>query len=170
MKQDEQQQIFHQWLTEHKGLLFKVIHAYAFQAVDKEDLFQNISLQLWRSIPAYRKEAKVSTWIYRIALNTAIKWLRQSKRHQRTHEPLEQMPQLLQHTDYQLDERLSWLYEEIARLDEIDRSLCLLMLDGYSYKEMAEISGLSVSHVGVKINRIKKQLMERAKKLERHGV
>jgi RNA polymerase sigma-70 factor (ECF subfamily) len=70
----------------------------------------------------------------------------------------------------QVDERLTWLYEEISRLDEIDRSLTLMLLDGFSYKEMAAILGISESNVGVKINRIKKQLIARSKTQHHHGI
>ena len=70
----------------------------------------------------------------------------------------------------QPDERLTWLYEEIYRLDEIDRSVTLLLLDGFSYKEMASILGISESNVGVKINRIKKQLITKSKKYDHHGI
>ena len=69
-----------------------------------------------------------------------------------------------------MDERLAWLYEEIYKLDEIDRSVTLLMLDNFSYKEMADILGISESNVGVKINRIKKQLISKSKKYNHHGI
>jgi RNA polymerase sigma-70 factor (ECF subfamily) len=72
----KQRQLFDDWLHQHKGILFKIIRAYAVSAYDQDDLFQEISLQLWRSIPDFRGEAKPSTWIYRVALYTAAVWAR----------------------------------------------------------------------------------------------
>jgi len=77
---------------------------------------------------------------------------------------------ILQEGMLQVDERLTWLYEEIHKLDEIDRSVTLLLLDGFSYKEMASILGITESNVGVKINRIKKQLISKSKKYDHHGI
>jgi RNA polymerase sigma-70 factor (ECF subfamily) len=104
----------------------------------------------------------VSTWIYRISLNTAIKWIRKEQKHYHA-EPIENVEFVLMDSGIKADERLTWLYEEIHQLDEIDRSLILLLLDGFSYKEMAGILGITESNVGVKINRIKKHLITKSK-------
>lgn len=170
MDEKRQQQIFNRWLPEHKGLLFKVVRAYAFNLADQDDLFQEISLQLWKSIPGFRQDAAESTWIYRVALNTAIGWLRREKRQPEASQPLDTVEYTLSATEIRQDERLSWLYEAISQLNEIDRSLTLLLLDGYSYREMAAILGISESNVGVKINRIKKRLVQQSKELTEHGV
>ena len=85
-------------------------------------------------------------------------------------EPIENVEFVLKDSGIKIDERLAWLYEEIHRLDEIDRSLILLLLDGFSYKEMAAILGISESNVGVKINRIKKYLITKSKKYTHHGI
>ena len=163
MTKDEQKQVFEDWLNQYKTLVFKVVRAYALSPADKNDLFQDITIQLWHSIPTFRQEASVSTWIYRISLNIAIKWVRKEKKHSQA-EPIENVEFLLMDSGNKTDERLEWLYEEIHRLDEIDRSLILLLLDGFSYKEMAGILGISESNVGVKINRIKKYLITKSKK------
>lgn len=163
MTDPEQKQILEQWLNEHKGLLFKIVRAYALTAMDRDDLFQEIVIQVWHSIPAFRHEASVTTWLYRIALNTAIKWTRKERKHTQT-ETLDDVHYLLSENKI-VDERLAWLYEEIHKLDEIDRSIALLLLDGFSYKEMAAMLGITESNVGVKINRIKKQLITQSKKL-----
>ena len=170
MDEKRQQQIFNRWLAEHKGLLFKVVRAHAFNLADQDDLFQEISLQLWKSIPGFRQDAAESTWIYRVALNTAIGWLRREKRQPEASQPLDTVEYTLRATEIRQDERLSWLYEAISQLNEIDRSLTLLLLDGYSYREMAAILGISESNVGVKINRIKKRLVQQSKELTEHGV
>jgi len=163
LTEKEQQHIFEQWLSQHKALVFKVVRAYAFTAMDQDDLFQEISIQVWRSVTAFRQESSVTTWLYRIALNTAIKWVRKERKHQQDGN-LEEVEHVLQENKMPVDERLVWLYEEISRLDEIDRSVTLLMLDNFSYKEMADILGITESNVGVKINRIKKHLISKSKK------
>ena len=162
MKENEQQHIFNRWLSQHKALLFKVVRSYAFNSEDQDDLFQDISLQVWRSIPKFRQESAVTTWLYRISLNTAIKWSTKERKHD-GHQSLEHLEHIL-HEENPMDDRLVWLYDEIATLDEIDRSLTLLLLDGFSYKEMADLLGISESNIGVKIHRIKKHLTSKSEK------
>lgn len=162
MREHEQKQIFDNWLTQHKGILFKIVRAYAFNAHDQDDLFQEIALQLWRSIPEFRGEAKASTWIYRVALYAASGWTRWEKKQPST-EPITDAAQTLTVMEQPTDPRVDWLYEQIAQLDAIDRSVCLLMLEGFSYNEIAEMMGISVSNVGVKIHRIKRRLVGRSR-------
>lgn len=168
MTETAQKQTFEKWLDEHRGLIFKIVRVYAFTAMDRDDLFQDILTQVWRSVPSFRHECSVTTWLYRIALNTAIRWATRERKHTRS-ETLEDSHHMLLDSKVQVDERLTWLYEEISRLDEIDRSITLMLLDGFSYKEMAAILGISESNVGVKINRIKKQLIVRSK-TQHHGI
>ena len=167
MTEKDQLDILEEWLRLHKGLLFKVVRAYT--KTDHEDLFQEIIIQVWRSIPSFRQESAVTTWLYRIALNTAIKWTQKEKKHAGA-ETIDNVQHLLQENSLPIDERLSWLYEEIYKLDEIDRSVTLLLLEGFSYKEMSSILGISESNVGVKINRIKKQLIAKSKNYDHHGI
>jgi len=163
----DQLDILEEWLRLHKGLLFKVVRAYT--RTDHDDLFQEIIIQVWRSIPSFRQESFVTTWLYRIALNTAIRWSKKEKKYAGA-ETLDSVQHVLRENSVQIDERLSWLYEEIYKLDEIDRSVTLLLLEGFSYKEMAAILGISESNVGVKINRIKKQLIAKSKSYDHHGI
>jgi RNA polymerase sigma-70 factor (ECF subfamily) len=81
MPESEQKQIFYDWLKKYKGLLFKVIRAYAFNLYDQEDLFQEITLQLWNSIPNFRGDSAASTWVYRVSLYSAISWSKREKKH-----------------------------------------------------------------------------------------
>ncbi len=170
MTKSEQNHIFETWLGQHKSLLFKVVRAYAVTAMDQDDLFQEISIQVWHSIPTFKQQSSNITWMYRIALNTAIKWVSKERKHTVPKETLDNVHAILQDTIIQVDERLTWLYEEIHKLDEIDRSLTLLLLDGFSYKEMAAMLGISESNVGVKISRIKKQLITKSKQQDYHGI
>jgi RNA polymerase sigma-70 factor (ECF subfamily) len=165
MTEQEQRKIFSEWIEEYKPLLFKVVRSYAFNLTDQDDLFQNITIQVWRSVPNFKGDSKVSTWLYRIALNTALNWRRKESRHQQGHQELEHHVHVIKVNPEEKDERLEWLYDQISRLEELDRSLTLLLLDGYSYKEMSDIIGISESNVGVKIHRIKKHLITQSKKV-----
>ena len=159
MHDDERDRIFSDWLAGHKGILFKVVHAYAIEHADRQDLFQEVVIQVWRSVDAFRGDSSVPTWMYRVALNTAIAWSRKEGRHQRGKEPFEGVEGLLTTSSSDgRDPRVEWLYRQIAQRKEVDRSVALLLLDGFSYKEIASIVGLTESNVGVKINRIKSAL------------
>ncbi len=170
MKASEQQAIFERWVHQHKGVLFKVVHAYARTVQDRDDLFQEISLQLWESIPRYEGRSSEATWMYRIALYVAMAWNKRERRRFELDRDIQTQHPMLKMTPDPPDERLDWLYQQIAALNAVDRSLALLLLDGFSYKEMAEILGISVSNVGVKINRLKKQLVERSRTIDHHGI
>ena len=158
MLDSERDGIFNEWLADHKGILFKVVHAYAFEHADRQDLFQEIVIQIWRSVDAFRGESSVPTWMYRVALNTAIAWTRKEDRHQRGKQPLEIVDGLLAASAAEADPRVEWLYRQIAQLKDVDRSVALLMLDGFAYKDIAAIAGISEGNVAVKINRIKAAL------------
>ena len=157
MLESERNRIVEEWIEEHSAILFKVARAYGTSRADSDDLFQEIALQLWRSVDAFRNDCAVATWIYRVALNKALAWVRNQSKHERGRQDFEQSTALLIAPDEQ-DPRLNWIYQRIAELDPIDRSLVLLMLDGFSYREMSQILGLGESHVGVKINRNKASL------------
>jgi RNA polymerase sigma-70 factor (ECF subfamily) len=160
--------LFKRWLAEHKGLMFKVVRAYAASPEDQDDLFQEILLQVWSSIPAFRGNAKVSTWVYRVALNTAFAWKRGEKKHRRRYQPLIAANQKPSPDEDRPDaqrnrEILKSLYGEIRRLPKVECSLVLLYLDGLSYREIGNVLGISETNVGVKLNRIKKRLVESLK-------
>jgi RNA polymerase sigma-70 factor (ECF subfamily) len=135
---------------------------YCSDSSEAEDLFQEILLQLWKAWPTFQATSKVSTWIYLIGLNTAITKLRKNSRH-----PSFQAISLAQHAigevssqrlDILFDQKLQAAFDE---LNKFDRALLMLYLDERSYKEKADIMGLSESNVGVKISRIKKILKEK---------
>lgn len=169
MERSEQQHQFDDWLANHKGLLFKIVRAYAFNPLDREDLFQEICIQLWNSVPNFRGKSGVATWIYRVALYSAMAWTRREKKHRDGRKRWADVEHALTETATARDERLDWLYERISAFNEVDRSLTLLLLDGYSYREMAGILGITESNVGVKINRIRRRLTEASRSI-RNGV
>lgn len=143
----------------HQGLILKICRMYASSTADVEDLYQEIVLQLWKAFPRFQQASSVSTWMYRVALNTAISGFRRQSRSllQRPlgaeygELPVIDMPRLEMQYGRQLQ-------AAIQSLNKFDRSLMLLYLEEKTYQEMAEILGISVSNIGVKINRIKKQL------------
>jgi len=142
--------------------LRRIARVYAADDADVEDLYQETLMQLWRSLPTFRGEAGLDTWVYRVALNTA---LGQQRRHRsRREEPLEPGCGHGDDTGPGPEERidrlrrLEWLYAAIAALPELDRALILMYLDDFSYRKMAEVMGLSESNVGVRLHRIRKRL------------
>ena len=153
----------------YKAIMFKVARAYGATHSDREDLFQEIALQIWHSVEAYRGDCTVTTWIYRVALNTALAWNRKEQKHKQGRQELEAATDLLVSSPAR-DPRLNWIYQRITELDEVNRSLALLMLDGFSYRDMSQILGLSESNVGVKINRIKAALAAQLAKEEHNGL
>ena len=169
-QQNDQQRVFDQWLSSHEGLFYKVVRAYAFTPQDQEDLFQEIATRVWRSIPSFRGDAAVATWIYRVALNTAITWSQAERRQREGKQSLDGEPPLKLRPSPTVDPRVEWLYEQIRQLSEVDRSLTLLLLDGFSYKEMASMLGMTENYVGVKINRIKAHLTSKSREEIRNEV
>ena len=151
-------------------MLYKVCRMYCFTEADRQDLFQEIVIQLWRSWPAFRREAKFSTWLYRIALNTAISGLRRQRRLITPTDP-EQLPTELQDIQYAADkeEQLQLLYAAIDQLTEVEKALTMLYLEDRSYQEMEEILGLSQNNLRVKMNRIKDKLRKITKAVA-HGI
>lgn len=169
MEETEQRRLFDSWLNQHRGLLFKVVRAYAFSAHDQDDLFQEIVTQVWNSIPRFRAESSVTTWLYRVALNSALAWTREERKHRGRTETLDGTEPALIEPARRRNSRLDWLHEEIAQMDHVDRSLTLLLLDGFSYRDMAETLGISENNIGVKINRIKARLINKSKETNSHG-
>lgn len=140
-------------------MLYKVCRLYCFTAPDRQDLFQEIVFQLWRSYPSFRGEARISTWLYRIALNTAISGLRKKRRLITSVDP-EQLPGDLQDIQYpaEKEEQVQLLYAAIDKLTEVEKALTMLYLEDKSYQEMEEILGISQNNLRVKMNRIRDKL------------
>jgi RNA polymerase sigma factor (sigma-70 family) len=146
-------------INTHRGILYKVCHVYGYEKEYKDDLFQEIVLQLWRSFPGFRKESKLSTWMYRVALNTAIsnfrKEVRQPKKEALTKAAF-QIPDV--GTLGTENENLLLLNQAIRQLTKIEKALIMLYLEEKTYAEISEIMGITNSNVGVKLNRIKIKL------------
>lgn len=161
---EERQARFERWLREYWGLLLKVVRGYAASAADQDDLLQETLISLWSSLPRFRGEAKETTWIYRVAIQTALVWRRGEQRRQRSLRALSADVARRRQTFAidQPDEKpsIKRLYAAIRQLPKVDASLALMHLDGMSYSEMAQVLGISENYVGVKLNRLRKQLAE----------
>lgn len=172
MLADKREELLTRWLAEHKILVFKIAKAYAASPQDQDDLFQEILLQLWSSIPAFEGRSKEITWIYRVALNTALVWKRtESRKRKRYHRQLldfGDVPNVQHVPDRPVADRriVDRLYAAIRELPKIEGSIVLMYLDGLDYRQMAEILGLSTSNVGVKLHRAKKKLAKMLKELD----
>lgn len=153
------QQRFLDMLLEHQRIVHKVCALYAAGAQDREDLQQEIVLALWRSIPSFRGEARVTTWMYRVALNVAL--LRRRRRDVRREVAIEEEPPARPGLDEEGDEGARLLHECIRELPEVDRAIVLLHLEKHSYEEIAALTGLTRSNVSVRIVRLKDRLRER---------
>ena len=150
-------------IKNNKRIIYKVINTYCNDEDDKKDLEQEIIIQLWKALQSYNDNFQLSTWIYRIAMNVSISFYRSNlNRKSRTTSINESIFQEIEsvNNDYQENEYRRLLHVFIQQLDEFNREILVLYLDDYSYKEIAEIVGITESNVGTKINRIKKKMQE----------
>ena len=144
-------------LNNHRGLIYKVCHLYCDDPEDRKDLFQEIVLQVWKSLESFRQESSIGTWMYRIALNTAITHFRKEKRLSGNISLTGiDIPDL--NDSHEKEDQLKELFKAIENLDRIDKSIILLYLEEKSYDEISDITGLSRTNVGVRLNRIKIKL------------
>ena len=148
-------------LTPHKAMLYQIANAYCSRREDRGDLIQEMIAELWRAYPRFDGRAAFSTFLHRIAVNVAISFYRGESRRIRDALPIEDFGMDLAAADRVLDAQgddLHALHQLIARLDEINRALILLYLQGYSLEELAQMLGLTVTNVATRINRIKTRL------------
>lgn len=153
---------FEEIINRHRGILSKVAGLYCRNEDDRQDLVQEILVQLWRAFDGYDSTYKYSTWIYRISLNVAISFYRKSaaKKNQTVPLETEEISVSMPEND-ENEKRLSLLEKFIGELKELDKALMMLVLEEKSHKEIAEILGISVSNVSTKISRIKENLKQR---------
>lgn len=143
-------------VEEHKRIIWKVCYIYAADRESLNDLYQEIVINLWKAFPRFRSECKASTWVYRIGLNTCISFFRKTK----SRPEVVPITVDLESFDEESDKAsyLRELYRMINRLGQLERALILLWLEEKSYQEIADITGISPSHVGVKLTRIREKL------------
>lgn len=157
----ELQERFQTRIEEHKKILYKVCNSYCRNRDDREDLAQEITIQLWGSFSKFDERHRFSTWMYRIALNVAISFYRrESTRARYVLSADERLVDAIDATASQPSEDLALLYQFIEQLDPLSKALVLLFLDGNSYQEIAEILGISETNVATKISRLKKAMKQ----------
>jgi RNA polymerase sigma factor, sigma-70 family len=157
----DEKEMFVRLLDQHGGIIRKVAAGYSRGGADRHDLIQEITLQLWKAYPRYSQDRPFSTWMYRIALNVAISFLRSSTRPGRQTVPLEEIDHEITDesgTSPETAERIVILQQVIAALGPLDRALLLLYLDDHSYREIAAIVGITETNVATKLNRLKQRV------------
>jgi RNA polymerase sigma factor (sigma-70 family) len=154
---------FLQLIEQNKGIIYKVARSYGKNDEDREDLFQEIVIQLWGAFDRYNDQYKLSTWMYRIALNVAISFYRKERKRIASSLPLtEGMSEIAEDAaQEELNANIHLLQQFINQLKELDKALMILYLESKSYKEIAEILGITETNVATKISRIKDQLKQK---------
>ena len=143
-------------IKEHQGIIHKICRLYRESKEDREDLFQEILFQLWKSVSTFDNRSKFSTWMYRVALSTAIAVYRKNTL------PISYRPELPERAEQQEDkgEQHELLLQAIKKLNDADKALILLYLEDMSYKEIAEITGITENNVGVRLKRIRDKIQQ----------
>ena len=157
---DQKQKDFSKLVKDNQGLIIKVSRLYTHSAEDQEDLFQEIVLQLWKSYDSFQGNSKISTWMYRVALNTAITLFRKKTRSPQTDELLDHHSKNYLEDDQEQQQQVSLLYKVIKMLPDVERAIVMMYLDDEPYKEIAETLGITEVNARVKMNRLKKTLKE----------
>ena len=148
-------------LDQHKRIIFKICNSYCRDQESRKDLAQEITIHLWKSYRSYNPQFKLSTWLYRVALNVAISFYRRERKHHNSSSVGEKEEQYLADHKDEPDGTTELLHRFISELDELHRALMILYLDNNSYKDMADVLGITETNVATKISRIKQKLKTR---------
>ncbi|MFC4478128.1 RNA polymerase sigma factor [Flavobacterium chungangensis] len=160
----EKEQEFLNRIESHKGILYKVSKMYMDNSDDQQDLFQEIVCQLWKSYESFRNESQFSTWMYRVAVNTAIVFLRKEKRKVDRYEIASENVKEDEGDSHIKESQLDHFYKAVQKLEKIDKAIIFYQLEGFSHKEIGENLGISEGNARVKLNRAKEKLKEIIKK------
>jgi len=156
----EKEQEFLNRMESHKGILYKVSKMYMDNSDDQQDLFQEIVCQLWKSYDSFRNESQFSTWMYRVAVNTAIVFLKKEKRKVDKYEIASENIRDDESDSYIKENQLEHFYKAVQKLDKIDKAIIFYQLEGFSHKEIGDNLGISEGNARVKLNRAKEKLKE----------
>lgn len=155
---------FIQHIKENEGIIYKVARLYTNRAEDQKDVYQEIVYRLWKSYPSFKANSKISTWMYRVALNTAISNLKKEKR-KGTRVSIDNfLLNKIDQIDTVMEERITLLYAHIKKLSIVEKGIILLHLEGKNYDEIAAITGFTATNVGTRLTRIKNKLKSQIKK------
>ena len=147
----------------NKSTIYKVCYLYASGEEHLKDLYQEVLANLWQGLDSFRGEAKVSTWIYRTAINTCVTYFRRHDRHSSEMSSLDTLANVADTGDGGRSERLAEMYRLISQLNKMDKALILMWLDERSYDEIAEVTGMTRNNVATRLRRIKQKLIEQGK-------
>jgi RNA polymerase sigma-70 factor, ECF subfamily len=155
------EQSFVKQLKENQNIVHKICRLYTSDSDSHNDLFQEITIQLWKAFPKFRGDSKFSTWAYRVALNTAITLYRKNKRRVDTVD-YENQKFFIAHEDYnhEEEEKIKLLYQAVQQLNDIEKALVFMYLEDKDYQEIAETLGITEVNARVKMNRIKGKLIK----------
>ncbi|WP_163400129.1 RNA polymerase sigma factor [Flavobacterium fluviatile] len=156
----EKEQAFLNRIENHKGILYKVSRMYMDNHDDQQDLFQEIVCQLWKSYDSFRNESQFSTWMYRVAVNTAIVFLRKEKRKVDKYEIASENIKDDEGDSHIKESQIDHFYKAVQKLEKIDKAIIFYQLEGFSHKEIGENLGISEGNARVKLNRAKEKLKE----------
>jgi RNA polymerase sigma-70 factor (ECF subfamily) len=159
MTKNRQKDLFLDILEKNIGIILKISRAYTNTVHDKEDLINDITLELWKSFGRFKGESKISTWIYRVAINTSMNFNRK-KQNDKLYFPadLKQFENPNWITEPPDSSHSEILYQCINELNQLNKAIILLYLDGKSHDEISEITGISKTNVGTRLSRIKEQI------------
>ncbi|TVZ53077.1 RNA polymerase sigma factor [Dokdonia sp. Hel_I_53] len=148
---------FTQLIKDNEGIIYKIVMTYADNREDQMDLYQDVVLQLWKGYDSFKGDSKISTWMYRVALNTSFSFIRKEKRKVKSI-ALDHIHLVYEVKDQLLEERVRELYAQIKQLNDIEKGIMLLLLEGKKYEEIANITGFSKTAISTRISRIKEKL------------
>ena len=161
----EKEQYFLDLVKQHRPMMLKVCYMYANDENHLKDLYQEVLANLWQGIDSYRGSSKISSWIYRVAINTCVSYFRRYDRHSSMISHIDDAPEIGAEDSSKTDE-LRTMYRLIYSLGKLDKAIILLWLDEYSYDDIAEMTGLSRNNVAVRLRRIKLKLIDKANQTE----
>nr|WP_315155327.1 sigma-70 family RNA polymerase sigma factor [uncultured Flavobacterium sp.] len=145
-------------IKKNEGVIFKLVRIYADQYDDQKDLYQEIVYQLWKSFNSFQGKSKISTWIYKVALNTSLAHINLKKKHSKTISIQDIRLPIEEENDTQHEDKITEMYQHIKQLNKIDRAIIFLFLEGKNYEEIAAITGFTITNIGTRLNRIKLKL------------
>ena len=161
MNEKERNQLFQQLMEQHKGILFKIARTYCQDEEDRQDIIQEMMIQIWQSLHKYNDKFKISTWLYRISLNVAISFYRKDAVRIGNRTALnEHFSQIQESETTEKEQQMKLLEQFINKLNDLDKALILLYLEDKSHAEIAEILGISASNASTKVGRIKDKLKQ----------
>jgi RNA polymerase sigma-70 factor (ECF subfamily) len=163
LQKREAEKQFETLVREHELLIHKVCGIYVHDPTEREDLFQEIVIQLWTSYPRFRGQSKLSTWLYRVAINTAITGMRKRKHFIDSYEPGSLPQAIYDSTPAHEEEQLTRMNKAIQKLTQVEKAIVMLYMEDKSYEEMEEILGISQGNLRVKMNRVKEKLRQLTK-------